>query len=70
GIAVGRPPTFPEARDDFEAHLIGFEGDLYRREVTVEFVERLRDQRAFESADELAAQMQADLERVAEIVTL
>ena len=30
-ISVGTPPSFPEARDDLEAHLVDFEGDLYDR---------------------------------------
>jgi riboflavin kinase/FMN adenylyltransferase len=68
GISVGVPPTFPGATADFEAHLIGFDGDLYGRSVTVEFVERLRDQRAFDTERELADAIAADLERVLEIV--
>ena len=35
---------FPEARDYLEAHLIGFEGDLYDEQLTLIFLERLRDQ--------------------------
>ncbi len=68
GIAVGVPPTFPEAAAVLEAHLIGFAGDLYGRTVTVEFVERLRDQRRFDSPDQLADAIAADLERVRGIV--
>jgi len=44
GISVGRPPTFPQARDYLEAHLVGFDGSLYGEEVALEFVRRLRDQ--------------------------
>ncbi|HSK47034.1 MAG TPA: riboflavin kinase, partial [Coriobacteriia bacterium] len=67
GISVGVPPTFPEARDYVEAHLIGFEGDLYGSTVTLEFIEKLRDQRAFGSLDELTAAIRADVERAAAI---
>ena len=55
GISVGTPPTFPQARDYLEAHLVGFEGDLYGEHIVLEFVERLRDQRAFDTDEELAA---------------
>ena len=41
-ISVGTPPTFPEARDYLEAHLIGFDGDLYDQPLTLLFFERLR----------------------------
>jgi len=40
---------------------VGFEGDLYDAEVSVEFVERLRDQRRFDSVSELAEAMRADI---------
>lgn len=63
-IAVGRPPSFPRAGDFVECHLIGFAGDLYGREVQVQFAERLRDQRRFDNLDELKAQMKADIARV------
>lgn len=68
GISAGAPPTFPIATADFEAHLIGFAGDLYGRTVTVEFVERLREQIAFASEAELADAIAADLERVRELL--
>jgi riboflavin kinase / FMN adenylyltransferase len=53
-VSVGTPPTFPEARDDFEVHVIGYEGDLYGRSLEIEFLSRLRDQRAFDSPHTLA----------------
>jgi len=46
-----------------EAHLVGYEGDLYGRTVRLCFLERLRDELRFESAEELMAQMQDDVER-------
>jgi len=61
-ISVGRPPSFPDAVDVLEAHLIGFDGDIYGFDVTVEFAEKLRDQRAFDSVQELTTAMQADIE--------
>ncbi len=64
GISVGIPPTFPEARDELEAHLIGFDGDLYGREVTVAFVDRLRSQRPFDTAQELADAIRTDIDAV------
>ena len=61
GISVGTPPTFPEARDYLEAHLVDFEGDLYGEDIVIEFVERLRAQRAFGTGEELAEAIHADL---------
>ena len=52
---VGAPPTFDGRQDScfLEANLIGFEGDLYGRELAVVFVEWLRASRPFSSLDEL-----------------
>lgn len=61
GISVGRPPTFPSALDYLEAHLVGYEGDLYGTKVVLEFSRRLRDQRAFESEEDLAAAVREDV---------
>lgn len=61
-ISVGTPPSFPEARDYLEAHLIGFEGDLYDQEVTLEFFERLRELHAFDTVDGLVRAIAHDVE--------
>jgi riboflavin kinase/FMN adenylyltransferase len=61
GISVGLPPTFPEATDTLEAHLVDFHGDLYGRSVVHEFVGRIRDQRRFETPGDLAGQIAKDL---------
>lgn len=52
---VGAPPTFDTQRDScfLEANLIGFEGDLYGRELAVVFLEWLRASRPFSSLEEL-----------------
>ncbi len=65
-ISVGLRPTFAEPGDTtpaplVEAHLIGFEGDLYGERVGVAFVERLRDERRFDRVEDLAEQMWADV---------
>ena len=39
---LGPNPTFGDQATKVEAHLIGFEGDLYGRFVELEFLERLR----------------------------
>lgn len=66
GVSVGRPPSFPGAEEAVEAHLLGYEGDLYGRTLRVEFLERLRDMRPFASHDELKAAMAEDLRRARE----
>ncbi len=60
---VGPNPTFGEDARKIEVHLIGFAGDLYGQELTVDFIEKLRDTRPFGSVQELVAQVRADVER-------
>jgi riboflavin kinase / FMN adenylyltransferase len=60
---VGVRPTFVTGRGLLvEAYLLGFEGDLYGRELRLMFLERLRGELRFESVDELIEQMQRDVE--------
>jgi len=67
-ISVGRPPTFPQAQDYLEAHLIGFNGDLYEAPIVLEFFERLRSHEAYSSLDALKAAIAADVEAVLDVV--
>ena len=39
---IGPNPTFGDVAKKIEAHLIGFSGDLYGRNVELDFIERLR----------------------------
>lgn len=70
-VNVGVRPTFERDGELLvEAHVIDFEGDLYGRTIQLAFLERLRDELSFQSAEELVAQMQEDVEQVKRIVLL
>jgi riboflavin kinase/FMN adenylyltransferase len=56
----GTRPTFGESTRTLEAHLFGFDGDLYRRAVRIDWIVRLRDVRRFASAEDLKAQLAHD----------
>jgi riboflavin kinase/FMN adenylyltransferase len=66
-VHVGPNASFGETALSVEAHLIGFAGDLYGRLLDVDFLDRVRDTRFFESIDDLVAQMTADVARAADI---
>jgi riboflavin kinase / FMN adenylyltransferase len=67
-INVGVRPTFKTGRGLLvEAYLIDFEGDLYGRRLRVAFIERLRGERRFPSAEDLVAQMHRDVEEAREL---
>jgi riboflavin kinase/FMN adenylyltransferase len=59
---IGPNPTFGEQTRKLEAHLIGFEGNLYGRSVELDFLKRLRGTRKFSSADELVQQIRTDID--------
>ena len=63
-INLGPNPTFGEAARKFEAHLLGFTGDLYGQTLDVDFLARVRDVMRFESSDALKQQLNHDLETV------
>jgi riboflavin kinase/FMN adenylyltransferase len=60
---LGVRPTFGGDRHTIEAHLLHFDGDLYGRRLTLNFLQRLRDERRFDSVDALRAQITADRTR-------
>lgn len=63
--SLGRRPTFYEDQPHslVEAHLLDVDLDLYGERAGVQFVERLRGQKKFSSADQLVDQMHRDVER-------
>ncbi len=67
-INLGRRPTFYEHAEMslLEAHLLGFEGDLYGEQARVRFTHFLRSERKFDGIDALVAQLKQDVDRAAE----
>lgn len=57
---VGVNPTFGRDRVTVETHLIGFSGDIYDQTLSVAFVKKVREERAFPSADALSEQLRRD----------
>jgi riboflavin kinase/FMN adenylyltransferase len=66
---LGPRPTFGDSHTSLEVHLFGEHTDLYGARVRVEFVERLRDTRRFDSPDALVAQLHRDAERARSALT-
>jgi riboflavin kinase/FMN adenylyltransferase len=72
-INVGVNPTFGgdpvTSEPRIEAYLLEFDGDLYGRELRVEFWSRLRDETKFGSAEALVEQIELDVEATRRLVT-
>ena len=58
-----RPTVSSKLGSDYrvEAHIIGFDGNLYGQKLTLIFINRLRGEIKFNSLDELKAQIQKDI---------
>jgi riboflavin kinase/FMN adenylyltransferase len=60
---IGKNPTFGNSKRTIETFLLDYRGDLYGRELSVEFVARLRDEKKFNNAGDLKKQLAEDVER-------
>lgn len=60
---VGMCPTLKGGCRTIEVHVLDFKGDLYDKELTVEFMGRLRDEKKFSSVDELCDQIAKDVRK-------
>lgn len=59
-INVGNRPTFKDEEKKIEAHLIGFDGNLYGKTITLNFLRFLREIRKFDNQKELSEQLAKD----------
>jgi riboflavin kinase / FMN adenylyltransferase len=62
-------PTFVTGRGLLvEAFILDFEGDLYGQELRLDFIERIRGEKRFDSVDTLVAQMHRDVEDIRQLI--
>ena len=69
---VGVKPTFnnPDIKSPIiEVHVLDFDGNLYGKEVAVDWIEHIRDEKKFESLDALIAQIGQDKMTAQKILT-
>ena len=57
---IGTNPTFNGNYISNEVHLINWDGDLYKKEIEIFFIERIRDEKKFNSIQDLSIQLQND----------
>jgi len=68
GIAnIGIRPTFSKETLSIEAYLFAFDEDIYGEEISVYFLEKIRDEKKFGSVDELVSQIRHDIEQAKQI---
>ena len=60
-VSIGTLPTFGECKRQVEAYLVGFDGDLYGRTLSVDVLDWIREQVRFSSIDTLKAKLYSDV---------
>ena len=64
-LNIGRRPTLDNGDDrSIEVHIFDFDRDIYRESLRLSFVQRIREERKFNSVDELAEQLHRDAETI------
>ncbi|MEK9150454.1 MAG: riboflavin kinase, partial [Candidatus Desantisbacteria bacterium] len=59
---LGRRPTFSEDKLILEVHIFGFSGNLYGKNLSIQFLDRIRGEIKFSSKEDLSAQIKKDIE--------
>lgn len=70
---IGMKPTFdnPDIKNPMvEVHVLDFDGNLYGKEVAVDWIQHIRDEKKFESLDALIAQISQDKITAQEILSV
>jgi riboflavin kinase/FMN adenylyltransferase len=59
-VNIGTKPTFNAAMPSIEVHFFDWNGNLYGQAVQVELLKWVREERKFNTVEELQTQIQAD----------
>ncbi|MBW2063411.1 MAG: bifunctional riboflavin kinase/FAD synthetase [Deltaproteobacteria bacterium] len=66
---IGYNPTFGGRNPlSVETYLLDFSGDLLGKTIRINFIHRLRDERTFESVEDLAEQIEKDIKEAREVL--
>ncbi len=69
GVAnIGYNPTFGNGAFSVETHIIDFDKNILGKEIRVEFVKRLRDEKKFKGPSELAEQIKKDIQNARKVL--
>jgi riboflavin kinase/FMN adenylyltransferase len=68
-MSLGSNPTFDESELKVEAFLLDYRGDLYGRAIEIDFLQRLRDIKRFDSVEQLVEQMAEDVQQTRKITS-
>jgi len=68
-LSIGMRPTFYQSSSEqtIEAHILDFHRDIYGKTLKVEFIQFLREEKRYESAEQLIQQIQRDIQQTREV---
>ncbi len=61
---IGVNPTFSDVKFSIETHIIDFKEDIYGEYIEVEFLDFIREEKKFNTVDDLVCQVNKDIEEV------
>lgn len=69
-LNIGTRPTFNNNADNrsIEVNIFDFDGDIYKKEITLRFARKIRDEQKFESVEMLIEQLKKDKENAKSIL--
>lgn len=69
-VNIGLCPTYHRSGSEVrvEVHVLDYYGDLYERQIELEFLSYLREERTFAGSAELKAQIAADIEQIRKLL--
>ena len=65
---IGKRPTFRESEQTVEVYILNFQGNLYRHELKIDIIERLRREQRFDTIEELKKQIEEDIKQARAIL--
>ncbi|MBN1198448.1 MAG: riboflavin kinase [Bacteroidales bacterium] len=67
---IGFRPTLDRLSFTVEVHLFDFRKEIYGEEISIQFIERIRDELRFNSLEELVSQMEKDEKECRKILSV
>ena len=65
---IGKRPTFGESEQTVEVYILNFQGNLYRHELKIDIIKRLRREQRFDTIEELKKQIGEDIKQARAIL--
>jgi len=65
---IGKRPTFGGTEQTVEVYILDYHGDLYQRQLKIDIIERLRNEKKFNTTEELKRQIAEDIKQAKAIL--